>query len=110
MPVVEERLSLLEVKMQEVGTTLVRMESILGSLLQMVTGVGQRVDKLDQRVERLDQRLQGVELRVHGHDHNYCDRGRLVRDSREARLIRLRSGAVHFRDDDPNLGRPHSFS
>ena len=49
MPVVEERLSLLEVKMEEVGTTLVRIEGVLGSLFQMVQGLDQRVDKFDQR-------------------------------------------------------------
>ena len=50
--------SLLEVKMEEVGTTLVRIEGVLGSLFQLVQGIDQRVDKLDQRVEKLDQRLQ----------------------------------------------------
>ena len=42
MPVVEERLSLLEVKMQEVGTTLVRIEGTLASLVQMVAGLDER--------------------------------------------------------------------
>ena len=64
MPVVEERLSLLEVKMEEVGTTLVRMEGILGSLHQMVRGLDQRVDKLDQRVDKLDQRVDKLDQRV----------------------------------------------
>ena len=53
MPVVEERLSLLEVKMEEVGTTLVRIEGVLGSLFQMVQGLDQRVDKLDQRLSSI---------------------------------------------------------
>ena len=44
MPVVEERLSVLEVQMQEVGATLARIEDISGSLVKMVT-------RLDERVE-----------------------------------------------------------
>ena len=66
MPVVEERLSLLEVKMHEVGATLVRIESALGSLHQMVTGLDQRIDKLDQRVDRLDDRAVKLFLWVIG--------------------------------------------
>ena len=62
--VVEERLSLVEVKMQEIGTTLVRMEGILGSLHQMVLGLDQRVERLDQRIDRLEQRVDTVEQGV----------------------------------------------
>ena len=64
MPVVEERLSLLEVKMQEVGTTLVRMEGILASVHQMVVALDQRVDRLDQRFDRLDQRIERLDERA----------------------------------------------
>lgn len=64
MPVVEERLSLLEVKMEEVGTTLLRIEGVLGSLHHMVLGLDQRVDKLDQRIDRLEHRLDTLDHRV----------------------------------------------
>ncbi len=64
MPVVEERLSVLEVQMQEVGATLVRMEDTLGVLVKMVTSLNERVDKLDQRVERLDQRVEKLDQRI----------------------------------------------
>ena len=64
MPVVEERLSVLEVQMQEVGATLVRIESPLGSLVLAVTSVDERVERLDQRVEKLDQRIDRIEQRV----------------------------------------------
>ena len=45
MPVVEERLSLLEVKMEAVGATLGRIEDLLGSLHQVVQGLDQRVER-----------------------------------------------------------------
>ena len=64
MPVVEERLSLLEVKMQEVGVTLVRMEGMLSSVHQMVLSLDQRVLALDQRMDKLDQRVDRLELRI----------------------------------------------
>ena len=64
MPIVEERLSVLEVQMQEVGATLVRIEDILGGLVKMVTSLDERVDKLDQRVERLDQRVEKLDQRI----------------------------------------------
>jgi chromosome segregation ATPase len=64
MPVVEERLSLLEVKMEEIGTTLVRIEGVLGSLFQMVQGIDRRFNELDQRVDRLDQRFNELDRRV----------------------------------------------
>jgi len=63
MPVVEDRLSLLEVKMQEVGTTLARIEGTLASLVQMVVGLDQRVQKLDVRVATLDQKVTGIDER-----------------------------------------------
>ena len=64
MPVVEDRLSLLEVKMQEVGATLVRMEGMLSSVHQMVVALDQRVVALDQRVVALDQRMDTLDHRV----------------------------------------------
>jgi chromosome segregation ATPase len=64
MPAAEERLTLLEVKMQEVGTTLVRIEGILAGMHQMIISLDQRVEKLDQRVDRLDQRMERLEQRV----------------------------------------------
>ena len=64
MPVVEERLSVLEVKMEEVGATLVRMEGMLSSVYQMVVALDQRVVALDQRMDKLDQRVDRVELRI----------------------------------------------
>jgi hypothetical protein len=57
MPAVEERLSFVEVKMQEIGMTLVRMEGILASVHQMVLALDQRVDRLEQRVGMLDQHV-----------------------------------------------------
>lgn len=59
MPAAEERLSLLEVKMEQVGTTLARIETILLSL-------DQKVDRLDQRVDRLDDRAVKLFLWVIG--------------------------------------------
>lgn len=64
MPVVEERLSVLEVQMQEVGATLVRIEDVLGGLVKLVTSLDERVEKLDQRVEKLDQRVERLDQRV----------------------------------------------
>jgi predicted nuclease with TOPRIM domain len=66
MPVVEERLTLLEGKMQEVGVTLVRIETTLGSLHQLVLRLEQRIDKLDQRVDKLDDRVVRLFLWVIG--------------------------------------------
>jgi predicted nuclease with TOPRIM domain len=63
MPAADERLSLLEVKMQDVGATLIRIESTLGSLHQMLAGLDQRVDKLDQRFDRLEQRVDRLDER-----------------------------------------------
>lgn len=57
MPAAEERLSLLEAKMEHVGTTLARMETILVSLDQKVDKLDLRVDRLDQRVDKLDDRF-----------------------------------------------------
>ena len=66
MPVVEDRLSWLEVKMHEVGGTLVRIEGALGNLQQMVAGLDQRIDKLDRRVDTLDDRVVKLFLWVIG--------------------------------------------
>jgi t-SNARE complex subunit (syntaxin) len=71
MLVVEERLSLLEVKVQEIGTTLVRIEGALTSLVQMVVGLDQRVEKLDQRVQGLDVKLATVDQKVTGLDEKF---------------------------------------
>jgi hypothetical protein len=57
---VEERVSLVEVKMQEVGSALLRIEGTLASLVQMVIGVDQRVQGLDVRVATLDQKVTGL--------------------------------------------------
>lgn len=54
----EERLSLLEVKMEQVGTTLARIETILLSLDQKVDRLDLRVDRLEQRVDKLDARVE----------------------------------------------------
>jgi uncharacterized coiled-coil protein SlyX len=66
MPAAEERLSLLEVKMEQVGTTLVRMETILVSLDQKVDKLDLRVDRLDQRIDKLDDRAMKLFLWVIG--------------------------------------------
>ena len=55
MPVVEERLSVLEVQMQESGATLARDRRRPGGLVKLVTSLDERVEKLDQRVDKLDQ-------------------------------------------------------
>ena len=59
MPAAEERLSLVEAKMEQVGTTLARMEAILMSL-------DQKADKLEIRVEKLDDRTVKLFLWVIG--------------------------------------------
>ena len=64
MAVVEDRLSLLEVKMQEVGATLVRMEGMLSSVHQMVVALDQRVVALDLRMDTLDHRVDRLEVRI----------------------------------------------
>jgi chaperonin cofactor prefoldin len=64
-----ERLSLLEVKMQDVSSTLVRMEGVLASVHQMVVALEQRVIALDLRVDKLDQRVDRLEQRVDKLDH-----------------------------------------
>jgi predicted nuclease with TOPRIM domain len=71
MPVVDERLSLLEVKMQDVGATLIRIEGTLGTLHQMLAGLDQRVDKLDQRFDRLDQRVDRLDQRIDRLDERF---------------------------------------
>jgi hypothetical protein len=57
MLVVEERLSLLEGKMEQVGATLVRMEGLLLSL-------NQKVDNLDERVDRPSRDCRETDLSV----------------------------------------------
>lgn len=80
MPAVEERLTLLEVKMEQVGATLVRMETILlgldqrmqshdqrfAALDQKVTGLGEKFDKLDRRIDESDSRFDRLFLWVIG--------------------------------------------
>ncbi|HEY0284726.1 MAG TPA: hypothetical protein VGC23_05005 [Vicinamibacterales bacterium] len=88
MPVVEERLSLLEVKMEEVGTTLVRIEGVLGSLFQLVQGIDQRVGKLDQRFNELDQRVGKLDQRVDKFDQRFNELDRRV-DKLDLRFDRL---------------------
>jgi hypothetical protein len=50
MAVVEERLTVLEVKMEEVGTTLVRIERMLDSLYEIAQGLDVKAATLDQKV------------------------------------------------------------
>ena len=70
MPVVEERLSVLEVQMQEIGATLARIEDVLGGLVKLVTSsmsgrkLDQRVDKLDRRIDRLEHSVETLDRRV----------------------------------------------
>jgi predicted nuclease with TOPRIM domain len=64
MPVVDERVSLLEAKMEGVGATLIRIEGLLAGLHQMVTGLDQRVDKLEQRFDKLDLRIDRLDDRM----------------------------------------------
>jgi predicted nuclease with TOPRIM domain len=66
MPVAEERLSMLEAKMEQVGTTLARMEAILMSLDQKVDKLDHRVDRLELRIDKLDDRVVKLFLWVIG--------------------------------------------
>ena len=62
MPAAEERLSLVEAKMEQVGTTLSRMEATLLSLDQKIDRLDLRVDKLDARVEKQFFWIAGVQM------------------------------------------------
>ena len=62
MPVAEERVSVLEAKMEQVGTTLIRMETILSSLDQKVERLDLRVDKLDARLEKQFLWIVGIQM------------------------------------------------
>ena len=44
--------------MEQVGTTLIRMETTLSSLDQKVERLDLRMDKLDARVDKLDARME----------------------------------------------------
>jgi len=66
MAVVEEKVLALEGKMEQVGTSLARMETILASLDQKVDRLDQRIDKLDMRIDRLDDRAVKLFLWVIG--------------------------------------------
>lgn len=66
MPAAEERVSLLEAKMEHVGTTLARMETLLLSLDQKFDKLDQRVDRLDVRIDKMDDRMLKLFLWVIG--------------------------------------------
>ena len=59
MPAVEERVSVVEAKMEQVLITLGRIETVLVNL-------DRKVDRLDLRVDRLDQRMEKQFLWVVG--------------------------------------------
>jgi predicted nuclease with TOPRIM domain len=62
MPAAEERLSVVQAKMEQVGTTLARMEAILMSLDEKVDRLDLRVDKLDARVEKQFLWVAGIQM------------------------------------------------
>ena len=62
MPAAVERLSMVEAKMEQVGTTLARMEAILMSLDEKVGRLDLRVDKLDARVEKQFLWVAGIQM------------------------------------------------
>ena len=62
MPAAEERVSVLEAKMEQVGTTLARMEAILMNLDQKADRLELRVDKLDDRMVRLFLWVIGIQM------------------------------------------------
>lgn len=88
MAVVEERLSLLEVKMQDVGATLIRMEGMLSSVHQMVVALDHRVVALDHRVVALDQRMVALDQRMDKLDQR-VDRLELRIDKMDDRMLKL---------------------
>ena len=63
MLAVEERLSVLEGQMQEVGAALVRVEGTLGSLQQFLIGLDRRVERVEQRFDKLEHRFDNLETR-----------------------------------------------
>jgi predicted nuclease with TOPRIM domain len=62
VPAAEERLSVVEAKIEQVGTTLARMEAILMSLDEKVDRLDLRVDKLDARVEKQFLWVAGIQM------------------------------------------------
>ncbi len=63
MAVVEERLTVLEVKMEEVGTTLVRIERVLDGLYEIAQGLDVKAATLDQKVTGLDEKFNRLDRR-----------------------------------------------
>ena len=62
MPAADERVSMLEAKMEQVGASLARMEATLLSLDQKFDRLDTRVDKLDTRLEKQFLWIVGIQL------------------------------------------------
>ena len=64
MVVVEERLTVLEVKMEEVGTSLVRIERMLDGLYEIAQSLDVKAATLDQKVTALDEKFNRLDRRM----------------------------------------------